>query len=380
MRIFLNTSGKRNAFVSIQNGHTIACDGYTQPYVQTGYETVSAQRVDNLFCFTAKDKGKVVSVTDKAVLVEYGSGERKGVYIGRQYGNAEGSTYPHDIVALLKEGDKFEQGDVIAYNTGFYEIDFLDPKKVVMKFSMVSNVAYTEDPRTHEDSCSISPQLAEKMIAPSTKVKSYVVRFTQNLHEVLKPGTKVEPDSVLMSIEDEITSGTGTFDAESALTLNKLGRMNPRASYSGIIDKIEILYHGDRSDMTPALKALAEKSDKALIDAAKAAEKPPVNGRVSSEYRVSGKPLLLDQAEIKFYITVRNTMTNGDKAVFSNQLKSTVGETMEYKMTTESGLPVDALFGGRSAIKRIVNSYAINGTATGVLQALEQKMIELYES
>lgn len=379
MQVFLNISGKRNAFVSIQNGHTIACDGYSQPYVQTGYETVSTQRVDNLFCFTAKDKGKVISVTDKAVLVEYGTGERKGVYIGRQYGNAEGSTYPHDIVALLKEGDKFDHGDVIAYNTGFYEADFLNPKKVVMKFSMVTNVAYTEDPRTHEDSCSISPELATKLISPSTKIKSYVVRFTQNLHEMLKPGTKVEPDMVLMSIEDEITSGTGTFDAESALTLNKLGRMNPRAGYSGIIDKIEVFYHGDKIDMMPALKALADKSDKSLVDAANAAEKPPVNGRVSSDYRVGGKPLLLDTAEIRFYIGVRNSMSIGDKTVFANQLKSTVGETMDYTIKSESGLAVDALFGGRSVIKRIVNSCAINGTTIGVLQALEEKMIQLYE-
>ena len=366
--------------MSIQNGHTIACNGYRQPYVQTGYETVAAQRVDDLFCFTAKDKGKVISVTDKAILVEYGSGEQKGVYLGRQYGNAEGSTYPHDIVAMLKEGDTFENGDVIAYNTGFWEQDFLDSKKVVLKMSLLTNTAYEEDARTHEDSCSISSDLAKELISTTIKVKSYVVRFTQNLHEVQKPGANLEPETLLMSIEDEITSGTEMFDAESSALLGKLSRMNPRSGHSGSLDKIEVFYHGDKGDMSPVLRSLADRSDKQMVDQAKQAGKPAFNGRVSSEYRVVGKPLMLDTAELRFYISVNNEMSNGDKGVFANQLKTTVGEVMDYQMHTESGIKVDARFGGRSAIKRIVNSYAIEGTTTAILQEMAKKMVEMYEA
>lgn len=53
---------------------------------------------------------------------------------------------------------------------------------------------------------------------------------------------------------------------------------------------------------------------------------------------------------------------------------------MDYSMRTESGIKVDARFGGRSAIKRVVNSYAIIGTTTGILQEAAKKMIEMYES
>lgn len=366
-------------FVSIQNGHTIACDGYKQPYVQTGYETVASQRVDDMFCFTSKENGKVISVTDKAILVEYESGERKGVFIGRQYGNAEGSTYPHDIVALLKEGDVFEKGDVIAYNTGFWEIDFLDPKKVVLKFALMTNVAFEEDARTHEDSCSISPSLAKSLISSTTKINSYTVRFTQRLHEVQKPGSEVEPETILLLIEDEITAGTSMFDNKSTAMLSQLSRMNPRSGYTGTIDKIEIFYHGDKVDMDPSLKTLVDKSDKFMMDQGKQAEKPAISGQVTSEYRVAGKPLLLDTAEIRFYINTQNKMGIGDKAVFANQLKTTVGEVMDYTMQTESGITIDAIFGGRSAIKRIVNSYAIVGTTTGILQTMEETMIKMYE-
>lgn len=371
---------KRNVFVSIQNAHTIACEGNRQPYVQTGYETIAAQRVDNLFCFTAEEDGKVISLNDKGILVEYKSGLQRGVNLGRQYGNAEGATYPHDILPLLKEGEKFTKGDVIAYNSGFWEPDFLDPKKVVMKMGMMVWTAFEESATTHEDSCAISTELAKRMEAKTTKVKSYTVQFGQNLHEVLKPGTEVNPDSILMSIEDEITAGTGMFDVESAALLGKLSRNNPRASYSGGIDKIEVFYHGEKSDMSPSIKALADRSDKNFVDSSKAAGKPVVNGRVSGDYRVAGKNLQPDHAEIKFYITVSNSMGIADKLVVANQLKSTVGKTMNYSMTTESGRKLDGVFGGRSAIKRIVNSYAIEGSTTGILMFMDEKSIELYES
>ena len=380
LRPLLKITAKRNVFVSIQNGHTISAEGYRQPYVQTGFETLASQRVDDLFCFTAKEKGKVIVLTEKAIQVEYITGERKGVFLGRQYGDAEGSTYPHDIISFLKEGDKFEKGDVIAYNSGFWERDFLDSRKVVMKFSLMTTVAFEEDARTHEDSCSISKDLSTKLNASTTKVSKYVVQFTQNLHDVLKPGTVVEPDSILMSIEDEITSGTNMFDSDSAALLGKLSRMNPKAGYSGTIDKIEVFYHGEKTDMSPALKALADKSDKFLVDQAKEAGTPVFNGRVTSEYRVAGKNLQLDSAEIKFYITVKNGMSTGDKAVFSNQLKSTVCEVMEYSMRTESGIKVDARFGGRSAIKRLVNSYGVVGTTTALLQEAAKKMVDMYEA
>jgi hypothetical protein len=59
--------------------------------------------------------------------------------------------------------------------------------------------------------------------------------------------------------------------------------MNPRSGYTGTLDKIEVFYHGEKSDMTPSLKALADKSDKLLVDNAKAAGEPVVTGRGAGE-------------------------------------------------------------------------------------------------
>jgi hypothetical protein len=131
--------------------------------------------------------------------------------------------------------------------------------------------------------------------------------------------------------------------------------------------------------MHPSLKSLADRSDRLFSEQEKDMGRTPINGRVDGDFSVKGKPLLLNQAEIRFYITVEHEMSPGDKGVFANQLKTTVGEEMEFDMKTESGIKVDAIFGGRSALKRIVNSYALIGTTTGILQTAAEHMVRLWE-
>ena len=89
-------------------GHTIACDGYHQPMLRTGYEYAIGNRTSDMFAYTAKQDGKVISINEHGVIVEYVDGTRKGVNLGRQYGKAEGSVYPHDVVSAVKENQKFK--------------------------------------------------------------------------------------------------------------------------------------------------------------------------------------------------------------------------------------------------------------------------------
>lgn len=371
---------KRVNFISIQQSHTIATAGYHQPLVRTGYEYVIGNRTTDMFCYCAKQDGKVVGVTESGIIVEYADGTQKGVTLGRVYGKAEGSVYPHDIVTPMKIGQKFKKGDTVAYNTGFFEPDLLDPKRVVMKNSMLVTTALYESNQTHEDSSVISKALSRRLSAKTTKVKSFVINFNQNLLDVVKPGQAVNPKDVLMIIEDEITSTNNVFDEESLRVLKRLSNQAPRANFLGTVDKIEVYYHGDKRDMTASLKALADRSDRILAETCRSSGKPVMTGQVNDEYRVSGVPLALDKAELKFYITIETPAGVGDKNVFANQMKSVVGEVMDYSMTTESGTPIDAVFGMRSIMARVVNSPALIGTTSTLLKVVAKRAAEIYRS
>lgn len=369
---------KRVNFISVQQSHTIAADGYTQPQYRTGYEYVMANRTTDMFAYTAKKEGKVTAITETGIIVEYTDGEIKGVTLGRIFGKAEGSVYPHDIVTPMKVGQKFKKGDAVAYNTGFFEPDTLDPKRIIMKNSMTVKVALYESNQTHEDSSAISKALSVRMKAKTTKVKSYVVNFNQNLLDVVKTGQRVTPKDILMIIEDEITSTSNVFDEQSLAVLKKLSNQAPKANYVGVVDKIEILYHGDKSDMTPSLKALADRSDKHMVDTCKSSGRPVITGQVNDDYRVGGVPLTVDKAEIKFYITIETMAGVGDKSVMASQMKSVIGEVMDYDMHTKTGEKIDMVFGFRSVMARVCYSPMIMGTTITLLNVIAKKAVQIY--
>jgi hypothetical protein len=373
-----NDDVKRVNFIQIQQAHTIACRDYQQPMIRTGYEYVVANRTTDMFAFNADQDGKVISVDDKGIIVEFKNGDRRGVELGRLYGKAEGSVYPHDVMTGLKPGQSFSKGDNVAYNTGFFEADLLDPKRVVMKNSMTIRVALMETTQTHEDSCAISSKVSGMSTAKTTKMKSVTVSFKQNIHNVAKAGQDLMPNDIMMVLEDEITS-TGQFDEASLDVLSDLSKQAVKSKYIGKLDKIEVLYHGSKDDMSPSLKALADKSDKDMAVLCKATGKPVITGEVNGEYRVSGTKLGVDKAEIKLYITISTLSGVGDKLVFANQMKSVISEVMDYKVHTESGQEIDAIFGVRSIMARVVNSPFIIGTTTTLLKKIAEKAVQIYK-
>ena len=332
-----------------------------------------------MFCLTAKKNGKVISITDKGIIVEYEDGEKVGARLGRQFGHHEGSTYPHDVITALKEGDKVLAGHAICYNPSFFEPDFFDNKFVVFKTSLTAKTVLWESSQTYEDSSALSRDFANKLETKTTKVKSIVISFSQNIRNIHKLGVIKYGEPYLL-IEDEVTSNTDIFSDENAETLKALARNSPTCKYNGTLDKIEVFYHGEKEDMSESLRKLANESDRILKHECISSNKSVINGNVNSDYRVDGNPLLLDSAEIKIYVTVSNSAGVGDKGVFSNQLKSVFGQVMETPMYTEDNEKIDAVFGSKSIAARIVLSSDIIGTTTTILKKIAAKAVEMFET
>ena len=130
--------------------------------------------------------------------------------------------------------------------------------------------------------------------------------------------------------------------------------------------------------MSPTLKKIADKSDADLAAGFKAIGKPVLSGQVTDEYRVSGTPLEMDQAEIKIYITIKASTGVGDKVIFGHQMKSTIAEVHPGKIFTEGGTEVDAIFSYRSLAAREVNSATLIGMATVLLDLAAKRALNAY--
>lgn len=369
---------KRVNFIGIQHGHGVACAGYHASHVRTGYEQVIAHRTSDLFAFTAKKPGKVVSITEHGMVVEYEDGTKKGIELGRRYGNAEGATIPHDVTTDLKVGDKFKVGDLLSYNTGFFERDFFDPSQVVWKAGTTVTVALMESPLTLEDSSAISQKTADLLMTKTSKVREIIVNFKQSISHLVKVGQTVESGNILCVIEDAATARNELFDEKSIDTLRLAQAMMPPAKFAGTVERIEVFYHGEKEDMTDSLRAIANASDRELAARHKAVGRSTTSGAVDESFRSEGNPLNLDTLAIKITITADVPAGVGDKGVFGNQMKTVFGKVLEDEVTTESGQVVDAIFGQKSISDRIVTSPEVIGTTTVLLELAAQRALKAY--
>ena len=346
--------------------------------VRTGYEQVVPHRTGKLFCTTAKQDGKVVSLSEDGIVVEYKDGTLEKVHLGREYGKVADIRIPQDLITDLKLGSKVDAGDAIAYNSGFFEKDIHNPGKVILKMGVYIRTVFMENANTLDDSCAISEKAARLLTSPISHPRSIVVGFKDVVHKLVVPGAEVVSDSVLCYIEDEVAARAGVFDEDSISSLRLLSAHSPTSHYKGVVEKIEVYYNGDKEDMSPSLRQLAESYDKALIKKAKSINNTPMTGLTDSSYRVEGEPLALDTMVINIFITEEMPMGVGDKGVFANQLKTVVATVMSHPPVTESGQVIDAVFGARSVFNRIVTSVYKIGTTASILEKIGRRAVSIY--
>ena len=368
---------KRTVFVSIQNSHVIPVAGIHPPYVRTGYETVLMHRLPTRYGLVAKEDGVVKSVTKDRITVEYKSGKKDYRKLGKKPTKEETHTaYIIEMYTDREPGYKFKAGEVLAFDKRFFSRDIFDKTKVVYNAATTINTAMTETKETHEDSCAISASVLGKLKTTAFKTKSIIINKDQEVSEIKMPGDTVNVDDILLIIENPGASLLGKLDEESKETLKNLKRQAPKAKLTGKIHQVQVFYNCEVEELSPSLQELVKKTDKALQ---KELGNSKITGRVTSEKSVDGRVLVEGDIEVKYFIEVEEPMGVGDKGIFANQMKTTIGAVITEDIRTSTGEPVEAFFGERSVQARIVISPKQIGLATAALKAITEKALEAYK-
>lgn len=371
---------KRVNFIGIQQSHVISSDGYRESPISTGYDHVLAHRVDEIFAVPASKAGEVIERTDTHIVIANEDGTFEHLDLTTQYGISAGSVYPQKQDSTFQLGDKVKPGDILKFNSGFFKPSRFEPRQVQWKAGVIARTALMEASYTLEDSSAIDDWLAGQLGSEVTKVKTIVVQFGQQLRNLVKQGDHTDISSILCTIEDAVTAEAGLFSDEDLETLRKMGSAAPLAGAVGEVSKIEVFYHGDPDDMSDSLLELVTAHDKSRRKVAKRLGKPVVTGQVDQSLRIDGNGLELDHVAIKVYITHREGMGVGDKAVFCNQMKTVVGHRLSGINETKSGARLNAIFGAKSVMDRIVSSALLIGMSISVQRAIGEKAAEMWMS
>lgn len=377
--------GKRVNFINIQQDHVVAIAESTEMAVRTGYDQVLPHRADDLFSATAKDDGKVISVSDRVMVVQYKNGKKKSIQIGRRFGFVTGHVVPHLIVPLLKEGESFKKGRVLAHNDGFLKTDKRDKTQSSLKQGVYPYTALIEKNETWEDSSLMSPELAHRMRTNVSHIRTLFARFDDSIHNLVSVGEALDIDSVLAVIENKVSAAVGGNNFEA---LNMLSRPTPRSEHAGVVEEIQVIYFGDKDDMSPTIRKIADKYDKVRAQLAKELDNgDALTGEITAPARVDGISVDIDMIAIRIFITEERAMSGGDKLVLSNQLKSvSAGEQRGPTFTATELWPgggtrkVELEFSYRAEEARIVHSSIMAGMSIICQEFIGWSTVQAYDS
>lgn len=363
---------KRANFTSIQNTHTVPVSGSIQPYLRTGYDYVLPYRVSDRFAYIAEEDGVVKSRTRKVITIQYKDRVvRKR--IDTRYSKIEAEvSYPSNITTHLNKGDKVTKGSVVYYNTDFFEIDFMDETRIIYKQGINVLTALLENNQTYEDATALSSKVTKQLASTISKVKTFTVKFDQDIHDMVPIDTAVEPTDPLFVLED--TVGDSTLSSKDISRLKKLTGSAPKAKYKGTVTKIDVKYKGDIEEMSKSLMTLCTQANKDT----KTLTGESIPNRVGPNYSLHGRVIPENSVIITYYITMDQSASVGDKGVLSNQLKTTIAEVMPYEVTTEPGEQVGCVFGYRAMQARVVLSPEIIGTTNRLLDHIGKQAVKLF--
>ena len=190
--------------------------------------------------------------------------------------------------------------------------------------------------------------------------------------ELVEVGDKLIPSDILLTSANKDSLNNSKLDSKILSILQNLRSVSPKAKVNATVSKIQIFYNCELSEMSESLRELVIKYDKELV-ASKG-----YNGKVTSSYSIYSEPLADLKAEIKIYMDTPVNMGVGDKAIFGNQLKFTVGDVFDYDVKTESGAVVEAIFGRASIEARIVHSTDMHATTGSLLEYISKQAVDIY--
>lgn len=361
---------KRAGFISIQNGHVAPIVNAEIPYIRTIEEMTIAYKVGREFTFMAEQDGRVIKVTSDTIEIEYSDKTIDKGTLGDWSTRPESNkAFKNTIVTDLKENDRFRKGDAIAYNVAFFQKDYLFKNKLIYKMATYANVGLTEEEVTKEDSSVVSKDMYRKLVTNIYNTQGFIFKASDVLIDIPKEKTKLKPDTYLYTLMNNNLSEDVQLSNNVIESLQEIKNNSAVAGKEGTLDFVEIYYNAFIDDLSDSFKDLLK--NKKLVKKA---------SQVTNQYSVDGRPLAKGEVHMVFYIASEQEAGGGEKIVAANQLKSIIGDVVDYKILSKGGIEVDMLFSKLSVENRVVNSAYIMGTANLLLDQEAKELLKIWNS
>jgi hypothetical protein len=339
----------RTMMTTGQNKHLIPTKDMTGPLLSTDYEKVIPQTTKD-YAFTAKQDGKVLSLENGIMFIEYKDGTKKDINLNEvpfKHTNA-GKYHMNNKIARFKVGDKFEKGDIIAYDPKQFNHDIFGD--VCAKIGTNAKVAIISTGGSYEDSTYIVKSLGKRMATTATVKKDIVVSKNSNIKKFAKIGDNVEVNDYLLifdDIDDEFAASI-IASASEGMEETHFGSKPVKSKVKGTIKDIKVYYTVPYDSLTKSMQSFIKSIASYETEKSKTIKKhmdiknaetviSPIEQSIPDSLgRIKGVKVE-EGVLIEYYVEYLDIEGIGDKVTFS-AVKGVINNVIddEYAAFTES--------------------------------------------
>ena len=344
--------------------------------VSNGADQALPYLTSDMFAFKAKFDGKIKTINDDFMIVEYKNGSTDKIDLRTHVEkNSDGGFYISlKLDTDLKEGKLFKKNDILAYDMSSYSKDF-GTGKLTYNIGKLSKIAIMYTDEGFEDSASVSAKLAKEMSSDIVvKVealldKSDIVLFDLPTNSNVIEGQKIF--TYVNAVDDPDAEKVLNKLITDKVAVESLGNININSKVTGVLQDIKVYSTVPTSEMSESLKKFVEKIYRKEDKFLKAVNKPlpervlkPIGKLKNSE----------DKVLIEFYMKYTDDLSVGDKIVYFSALKGTI------KRIYPEGKEPRSEYRKNEIVSTLLPLSGINGRMVGsvpILTALNKIIIEL---
>ena len=303
-------------------------------------ESVVPYLISDEFVVTAKQDGKVLEINENYCVVQYKDGTNYAIDISNrvQRNAAAGFWIDNTLKCDLKVGQKFKEGDVLAYNDKHFSKNKED-NGASMNLGALCKIAISSQWDVFEDSAPISRKLSEKLTSKMVDEKHITFSPYTHIDYIAKIGDKIKAGDPLVIFSDAV-------DPEMQILLNKMrddmketvlesAKTSISSKYTGEIADIRIYTTSELEDLDPSLRQIVEeywnrvkarnsmldkyknKDDLSYYKAGQIIKEIAEVTKLGYNKKVMGYELEEGDVLILFYVKYEVAASKGDKVVCS---------------------------------------------------------------
>lgn len=379
----LNDDVKRTVFSDIQASHIVPCESYRPSRICTEGEKVAAQMTGKKFIVKGEGDGKIVDIddTDKLIRVKYKDGTTRVYEYGDIVGKDGDSRYNHHLVLTkdFKVGQSIKEGEVIAYNTGFFELDLLtgEPRWC---HGIPARIAINVKDSVEDDSNEITQELADLLSFNPVYVRTMSMSTDMNITSYMKVGDTVDYDTELIVTEYDLPDEIASDENDLFLDLRS---KNYISKNKGVIKAIRVFSSSEElSDSIKKFASVSLRKSKSKGKFSKGTQEEGVNTPafiLPVGARLDGKTIGENEFIVQYEIYATQDDGVGDKIIFDSSLKTVTGHVVP-SMRTEDNRPLHGSFSGHGVFNRTVLSPIKQGIVVELCIDAEKEIVKIWES